>query len=185
MSDQQILILIFVGFCSDYQLRPAAHLVRDESNSKIISRRRRKHATFAIDEDVMIRAHFLLNRPLGDEGSGAGPPAASIHEDVDLAEVNDLVTHPTFDIGRFESHKMDDRLVASQDDWTLSLIGKSFKRKELEFEDDFDLKAKGQASVQYARYAFPCYTCDGANRKFTPSSVRRARESLRFVCRAQ
>lgn len=77
------------------------------------------------DEDVAIRAPFLINRSLGDEDSGAGPLAASMYEDVDLAEVNDLVAHqsnsylPTFDIGGLEAFKMDDRLLAAQDNWIL------------------------------------------------------------------
>ena len=50
-------------------------------------RRRCDHASFVIDEDVVIRASFLVNRSLRDEGSGAGPSASSMQEDVDLAVV--------------------------------------------------------------------------------------------------
>ncbi len=48
------------------------------------------------------------HRLLCDEGSGAGLPAVSIQEDVDLAEVNDLVAHQsdsyltTFDTESFD-----------------------------------------------------------------------------------
>ena len=49
------------------------------------SRRICANVPFVIDEDVVIRAPFLVNLSLGNEGSGAGPPAFSIQEDVDLA----------------------------------------------------------------------------------------------------
>ena len=70
---------------------------------------------------------------------------------------------------------MDNRLVASQDNWILSLIGKSFKCKELEFEDDLDFKAKHPFN-RFIIHSLVTY--DGANRKFIPSSVRYTRKSF-------
>ena len=102
--------------------------------------------SYAIDEEVVIRAPFLVNPPLADEGAGNGPPVACTQENVDLVEANDLLVHqsdsrlPTFDDNGFEAYKMDDRYVSSRDNWIFSLLGKSFHYKKLEFEDDLDFK---------------------------------------------
>ena len=69
--------------------------------------------------------------------------------------------------------------MASQDNWILSLISKSFKRKELEFEYDLDFKAKHPSNRLITH---SLVTCDGANKKFIPSSVRYTRKSLHFIC---
>ena len=107
---------------SSYAMRP----------TPISSRRRCNHASFVIDEDVVISALFLVNRPLGIECSGAGSPAASTQENADLAEVTNLVAHqstsytPTFHIDRLEEYIVNNRHLSSKDNWIIVLIGKSF-----------------------------------------------------------
>ena len=86
---------------------------------------------------------------LDDRASGAGPPASPLQGDVDLAEApgSCVYNEPTFDAHVFESSLIDDRIVSSRDSWISSLIGKRFKCKELEFEDDLEFKQRRPSSL--------------------------------------
>ena len=47
---------------------PTSHHQEGNANMCVVS--------YAIDEEVVIRAPFLVNPPLADEGAGDGPPVA-------------------------------------------------------------------------------------------------------------
>ena len=56
------------------------------------SRGRGSRVALHVDQEVAvyIRLNSSCADPLGDEGSGAGPPISTLTSDVDLAEVTDL-----------------------------------------------------------------------------------------------
>ena len=81
-------------------------------------------------------------QPLGDEASGAGSQTASTQEVVDPAGVNGFVAsqivfpRPTFVIDNLEDFLISDRHIADRDRWSLQLLGKCFRYKDMELEDD-------------------------------------------------
>ena len=97
-------------------------------------------------EDVVIGSPYLTSRSLGDEVSGTGSPATTLQVGVDPAGVNGLVApqegfhQPNFHVDNLESYRMDDRFVAERDAWCFAFIGKWFRFKDMELEDDLDFK---------------------------------------------
>ena len=88
-------------------------------------------------EDVAIGLSSSENQPLGDETSGTGSPATTLQVGVDPAGVNGFVDpqsafpRHTFRIKRIEDYRMD-RYVTERDAWSLDVIGKCFRFKEME-----------------------------------------------------
>ena len=104
------------------------------------SRRRGSRVTLHVDQEVSIRLNSSCADPLGDEGSGAGPPTSTLTSDVDLAEAIDLVANqfaaPTLDVESFAYSVTNAKVVTSKDSWALDMIGLAFHYKEMELEDD-------------------------------------------------
>ena len=104
-------------------------------------------ATFHVDDEIELSSSLMQNDSLADRVSGSGPPALSLQGYADLAEVPDSFMHyefiaPSFDAHRFAFATVNDRIMAPSDRWTQTLIGKQFKYKEEELEDDLDFKEK-------------------------------------------
>ena len=74
---------------------------------------------------------------------------------------------------------MDDRHVTEQDAWIFAFIGKWFRFKDLELEDDPEFRSRHPSNCfkihQLVHY-------DGTNRRFMPATVRYARKRLYFIC---
>ena len=107
-------------------------------------------ASFHVDDEVEISSSSLQS--LDDRASGAGPPMLSLQGNVDLAEVpgsfvDSESTDPSLNSRHFDFATIDDTTIASSDKWAKRLIGKRFKYKQEELEDDLDFKGKHPCSV--------------------------------------
>ena len=133
----------------------------------------------------MIGSPSLETQPLGDEVSGTESPAASLQVGVDPAGVNGLVVpqevlyQPSFDVDDLESFRINDRHVIDQDAWSFDFIGKWFRFKDLELEDDPEFRSR-HPSNRFRIHHLVHY--DGTRRRFIPATVRYAKKSLYFIC---
>ena len=128
-------------------------------------------------EDVVIDPLFAEAQPLGDEVSGTGSPATPTQGVVDPAGVNGFVDPQSafprraFRISRVEDYRMD-RHVAERDAWSLDVVGRRFRLKEMELEDAPDFSSRRPSNTlkaqRLARF-------DPDEEEFLPSTVRRAR----------
>ena len=105
--------------------------------------------TFHVDDEIEISSSLQQREALGDRASGAGPPALSLERNADLVEVpgsftNAESTLPTFDASAFDFAIIDHTILSSRDSWALQLIviGRVFRYKEEELEDDLQFKSK-------------------------------------------
>ena len=134
-------------------------------------------------EDVAIDPPFVEAQPLGDEVSGTGSPATPRRGVVDPAGVNGFVDpqsafpRHTFRIKRIEDYRMD-RYVTEGDAWSLDVIGKCFRFKEMELEDAPDFSSRHPSNIFKVQYLVHF---DPDKEEFLPSTVRYARKRLYFV----
>ena len=131
----------------------------------------------------MIDPPFAEAQPLGDEVSGTGSPATPTQGVVDPAGVNGFVDpqsafpRHTFRIKRIEDYRMD-RYVTERDAWSLDVIGKCFRFKEMELEDAPDFSSRHPSNIFKVQYLVHF---DPDKKEFLPSTVRYARKRLYFV----
>ena len=109
-------------------------------------------AAFHVDDEIEISSSLQQREALGDRVSGAGPPALSLERNADLAEVPGSFTDaestlPTFDASAFDFAIIDHTILSSRDSWVLQLIGRVFRYKEEELEDDLQFKSKHPSNV--------------------------------------
>ena len=147
------------------------------------SRKRRRRGSSR--EDVVIGPPSPEAQPLGDEVSGTGSQTASTQEVVDPAGVNGFVAsqivfpRPTFVIDNLEYFLMSDRHIADRDRWSLQLLGKCFRYKDMELEDDPEFRL-GHPSNCFKIHLLVHY--DGSRMEFINATVRYARMRLFFIC---
>ena len=131
----------------------------------------------------MIDPPFAEAQPLGDEVSGTGSPATPTQGVVDPAGVNGFVDpqsafpRHTFRIKRIEDYRMD-RYVTERDAWSLDVIGKCFRFKEMELEDAPDFSSRHPSNIFKVQYLVHF---DPDKKEFLPSTVRYAWKRLYFV----
>ena len=152
------------------------------SNPRSSRRTSARVATFHVDDEIEISSSLLRSDSLGDRVSGAGPPVLSLQGNADLTEVPDSFAHDEsteFGIQGLENFRMDRRHVIEKDSWAFSLLGKWFKYKDLELEDDLEFKAKHPTN-NFRIYCLVHY--NGSKRKFLYPSVTYAKRNLYFIC---
>ena len=141
-------------------------------------------ATFHVDDEVEISSSLLQNDSLHDGASGAGPPVSSLQSDTDLTEVPGSVVHneymnPSFDDNAFAFAKIDENTMAPCDRWAQRLIGKRFRYKDEELEDDLQFKAAHPTNV-FVIFSIVVYSAE--KRQFLQANVRYAKKNLHFIC---
>ena len=109
-------------------------------------------ATFHVDDEVEISSSLLQTDSLHDRISGAGPPVLSLQGNTDLAEVPDSFVHngymdPSFDVNTFAFATVDQSIMVPADRWAQLLVGKQFRYKNEELEDDLIFKRKHPTNV--------------------------------------
>ena len=154
------------------------------SNPRSSRRTSARIATSHVDDEIEISSSLQQRETLGDRVSGAGPPALSLQGDADLTEAPGSIAHngymePTFDASRFSFAVVDDKVIAPGDRWAKNLIGKSFKYKEEELEDDMEFKIKHPTNV-FTIYAIVTYHAE--KMQFLSANVRYTRKSLHYIC---
>ena len=117
------------------------------SNPRSSRRTCARVATFHVNDGIAVSPSSCQSDSLGDRASGAGPPALSLQDNVDLAEVpgsnayNEYAwVNPTFNVNSFAYAVMTSKYVTSKDAWAFDFIGKVFQYKELEREDDVEYR---------------------------------------------
>ena len=137
-------------------------------------------ATFHVDDEVEISSSLLQNDSLHDGASGAGPPASSLQGNADEAPgsfVHNGDMESSFDDNSFTFANVDERAMAPCDRW--AQLGKQFRYKDEELEDDLRLKARHPTNV-FVVYSI--VTCSAEKTQFAQANVRYARRNLHFVC---
>ena len=131
-------------------------------------------------EDVAIDPPSVEAQPLGDEASGTGSPTTSTQGVVDPAGVNGFVDpqsafpRRTFRIDGVEDYRMD-RYVTETDTWSLDVIGKCFRFKEMELEDDPDFRSRHPSNIFKIQFLVHF---DPVKKNFLSATVRYARKRL-------
>ena len=124
----------FFGFNSGYFFSFAStHLAagRTMSNPRSSRRTCARVATFHVNDGIAVSPFSSQSDSLGDRASGAGPPALSLQDNVDLAEVpgsnaynENALVNPTFNVNSFAYAVMTSKCVTSKDAWAFDFIGK-------------------------------------------------------------
>ena len=86
---------------------------------------------------------------------------------------------PSFDANRFIFANVDERIMVPGDRWAQLFIGKQFRYKDEELEDDLDFKRKHPRNV-FVIHSIVTHSAE--KMQFVPANVRYARRNLRFVC---
>ena len=154
------------------------------SNSRSSRRTSARIATFHVDDEIEISSSLVRSDSLGDRVSGAGPPALSSQGDTDLTEAPGSIAHngyrePSFNASRFSFAVVDDAVIASGDRWAKKLVGKSFKYKQEELEDDVDFKLKRPTNA-FTIYSIVAHHAEKT--QFLSANLRYARENLHYIC---
>ena len=154
------------------------------SNPRSSRRTSARIATFRVDDEVEISSSLLQTDSLHDRIPGAGPPVASLQGNTDLAEVPDSFVHngymdPSFDVNTFAFATVDQSIMVPADRWAQLLVGKQFRYKNEELEDDLIFKRKRPTNV-FVVYSIVTYSAD--KMQFLPANLRCSKRNLHFLC---
>ena len=108
----------------------------------------------------------------------------SLQGNTDLAEVPDSFVHngymdPSFDVNTFAFATVDQSVMVPADRWAQLLVGKQFRYKNEELEDDLIFKRKHPTNV-FAIYSIVTYSAD--KMQFLPANLRYSKRNLHFLC---
>ena len=153
------------------------------SNPRSSRRRSARVATLHVNVATEDPSSPRQSELLSDRVSGAGPPALSLIRNADLAEVPGSFAYiqpslPTFDASPFQFAVVHHDILSSRDRWTSQLVGRSFRYKDGEQEDDLPFRNNNPSNL-FTIHALVTYNADRS--QFITANNSYSKKSLHFL----